>query len=110
MKKHILFLMSFLFLLPISIIAQQKSIWDRIPEEVRKTNAFQRFEWHYKQIAFPYDTIPIQKYKLNKEKQRVSLSGLLLDQLVLKTPVGFLPTGAYQAAESEQLQFIQIIL
>ncbi len=61
-KKHILFLMSFLFLLPCSIIAQQKSMWDRIPEDIKQTKPYQRFEWFYKQRAFPYDTIPQYRY------------------------------------------------
>jgi len=50
-------------------IAQQASIWDQVPEEVRKTNSFQRFEWQYKQIAFPYDTIPMQKYAIELEQE-----------------------------------------
>ena len=73
MKKHILFLLSFLFLLPCSIIAQQKSMWDRIPEDIKLTKPYQRFEWFYKQRAFPYDTIPKTHYLnvIRAEKEKI---------------------------------------
>jgi photosystem II stability/assembly factor-like uncharacterized protein len=71
MKKFMLLILTTLFYLPLSI-AQQASIWDQIPEE-KKTNAFRRFEYIYKQIAYPYDTIPMHKYatELENEIQRI---------------------------------------
>jgi photosystem II stability/assembly factor-like uncharacterized protein len=73
MKKHILFLLSFLFLLPGSIIAQQKSIWDDIPEDIKQTKPYKRFEWFYKQRAFPYDTIPQYRFieTVEREKEKI---------------------------------------
>jgi len=73
MKKYILFLLLFLFLLPVSIIAQQKTMWDRIPEDIKKTKPYLRFEWFYKQRAFPYDTIPKTHYLnvIKAEKKKI---------------------------------------
>ena len=52
---------------------QQASVWDQVPEEKRRTEAFQRFEWYYKQIAYPSDTIPVFKYRYerNNEIQKI---------------------------------------
>ena len=67
MKKSVL--LTLIFLLPMtSVIAQYASIWDQIPED-KKTNAFKRFEYIYKQIAYPYDTIPMQKYAIEIENE-----------------------------------------
>ena len=67
MKKFILLTLVILFTLTTSI-AQQASIWDQIPEE-KKTNAFKRFEYLYRQIAFPYDTISMNKYATERENE-----------------------------------------
>jgi photosystem II stability/assembly factor-like uncharacterized protein len=71
-KKFISFILIIIFSLTTST-AQQASIWDQVPDDVRKTNAFQRFEWQYKQIAFPYDTIPMYKYasEIESEIQKI---------------------------------------
>jgi photosystem II stability/assembly factor-like uncharacterized protein len=66
-KKFISFILIILFSLT-TLIAQQASIWDQIPEE-KKTNAFKRFEYLYRQIAFPYDTIPMHKYASERENE-----------------------------------------
>jgi len=90
MKKHILFLLSFLFLLLGSIMAQQKSIWDRIPEDIKQTKPYQRFEWFYKQRAFPYDTIPQYKYIeiVEREKERIKTSRSKISDLPVWTSIG----------------------
>jgi len=67
-KKFMLLTLVILFSFTASI-AQQASIWDQVPEDVRKTNAFKRFEYLYKQIAFPYDTIPMHKYATERENE-----------------------------------------
>jgi hypothetical protein len=43
MKKFTNFLLSFLFLLPVTDLAQQKSIWDDIPEDIKQTKPYKRF-------------------------------------------------------------------
>lgn len=72
MKKTYILLI--LFFLPSFVIqAQQASIWDRFPEEIRSTNPFRRFEWFYRQRALPNDTIPLYKYvnERNREIQKI---------------------------------------
>jgi photosystem II stability/assembly factor-like uncharacterized protein len=67
MRKLLLLL---LFLSPYFLTyAQQASIWDRVPEEVSKTNPFKRFEWFYRQRALPYDTIPLHTYITERDKE-----------------------------------------
>jgi len=93
MKKFILLTLAILFSLTTSI-AQQASIWDQIPEE-KKTNAFKRFEYLYRQIAFPYDTItiPMQKYatEIENEIQRIKTQQRKTDSDFEWTFIG--PTG-----------------
>jgi len=92
MKKFIIFISMILFPL-ISAQAQYASIWDRYPEEVKKTNAFQRFKWQYQQIAFPYDTIPMHKYnaELKKEVYKINSRLRKIDDEVEWSSIG--PTG-----------------
>lgn len=74
-------------------MTQYASIWDRFPEELKKTNAFQRFKWQYKQIAFPYDTIPMYKYstELKKEVNNIHSKFRKTDSEIEWSPIG--PTG-----------------
>ncbi len=58
----------FLFLFDPSL-AQQASIWDQVPEEIRERNSFKRLEWFYRQRSAPYDTIPIQVYRSELKKE-----------------------------------------
>lgn len=46
MKKLLLIVCSFAFFFPAS--AQFKSVWDKVPEEVKKKNSFKRYEWFYR--------------------------------------------------------------
>jgi photosystem II stability/assembly factor-like uncharacterized protein len=92
MKQFSLFTLIILFSLATSI-AQQASIWDQVPEEVRKTNAFKRFEYQYRQIAFPYDTIPMHKYttELKSEIHKINSQLRKTDSEIVWSPIG--PTG-----------------
>jgi len=92
MKKFMLYTLASLCLLTTSI-AQHASIWARVPEEVRKTNAFKRFEWHYKQIAYPYDTIPMHKYstELKREINKINSQLRKTDSEIIWSAIG--PTG-----------------
>ena len=58
----------FLFLFD-PAIAQQTSIWDQVPVEIRERNSFKRLEWFYRQRSAPYDTIPLQVYRSELEKE-----------------------------------------
>ena len=73
-----------------STMAQYASIWDRFPEEVRKTNAFKRFKWHYQQIAFPYDTIPIHKYRTELKNEITKINSQLRK---IRSEVEWFPIG-----------------
>jgi len=56
-------LFSILYFLPITnIYPQQVSLWDQVPEEIRERNSFKRFEWFYRQRAYPYDTVSVHTY------------------------------------------------
>ena len=48
-----------------------------------KTNPFKRFEWFYRQRALPYDTIPLQTYitERNREIQKIKEGTLNENQL-----------------------------
>jgi photosystem II stability/assembly factor-like uncharacterized protein len=48
-------------------------MWDRIPEAIKQTKPYQRFEWFYKQRVFPYDTIPKTHYLnvIRAEKEKI---------------------------------------
>jgi photosystem II stability/assembly factor-like uncharacterized protein len=67
MKQFALFILIFLFQATVAL-AQYASIWDQIPED-KKTKAFKRYEAIYKQIAFPYDTIPMVQYATEIERE-----------------------------------------
>ncbi|MFC2102948.1 choice-of-anchor D domain-containing protein [Bacteroidota bacterium] len=93
MKKFINFLLTFLFLLPVSILSQQKSIWDDIPEDIKQTKPYKRFEWFYKQRAFPYDTIPQYRFleTVEREKEKIKSRFGKISSLPEWTSVG--PNG-----------------
>ena len=81
--KKIYFLLILFFIPQVVTQAQQASIWDRVPEEIRKTNPFKRFEWYYRQRALPYDTIPLQTYitERNKEIKKIKEGNYIDNQL-----------------------------
>lgn len=68
----------------------QSSAWDRIPDEIRERNAFKRFEWFYRQRAFPYDTIPLA-YFLAERTREHARQVVPSQQLVTWNPIG--PVG-----------------
>jgi len=89
--KNILIISLILFL--DSTFAQQASLWDQVPQEIRIRNSFKRIEWFYRQRAVPFDTIPRQVYltELNKEivKSKEQEDNLLYD--LQWSPIG--PSG-----------------
>ena len=91
-KKFTLFILIYLFPLT-SATAQYSSILDQFPEDVKKTNPFKRFKWHYEQIAFPYDTIPMYKYatELKNEVNKISYKLRKTDSEIEWSLIG--PTG-----------------
>jgi photosystem II stability/assembly factor-like uncharacterized protein len=92
MKQFMILIIIIIFPLT-SAMAQYASIWDHFPEEVRKTNAFNRFKWQYQQIAFPYDTIPMYKYstELKNEINKINSHLRKSNSEVEWIPIG--PTG-----------------
>jgi len=75
MKNLSLLFIAFL-LLQFNIIAQYASLWDRVPEEIKETKQFKRFEWFYKQRAYPYDTIPRYQYIAERNKEISKIKNL----------------------------------
>jgi hypothetical protein len=75
------------------IIAQQASLWDQVPDEVKERNSFKRFEWFYRQRSAPSDTIPSQIYlaELMNEKQKEIEKGYNSLNNLLWTQIG--PSG-----------------
>ncbi|MBI5474181.1 MAG: T9SS type A sorting domain-containing protein [Ignavibacteriae bacterium] len=47
----------------------QTSLWDRVPDALKERNAFKRFEWFYRQRAYPYDTIPVEHFYRERSKE-----------------------------------------
>jgi photosystem II stability/assembly factor-like uncharacterized protein len=57
------------FILPNQFSAQQKSPWERYPDEIKQKNSFKRLEWFYRQRALPGDEIPINVYYSERSKE-----------------------------------------
>jgi len=74
-KKFIL-LVAIILVSPFYLIAQHASLWDRVPEEIKETKQFKRFEWFYKQRAYPYDTIPRYQYIAERNKEISKIKNL----------------------------------
>ncbi len=68
------FLIIFITVFFNSVIAQQESIWDRIPDAIKQSKAFKRTEWLVKQRAIPFDTVSAYTHQseLKKEMQKYS--------------------------------------
>ena len=83
MKNLLLLLKSALFASLILFIdlsyPQYASAWDQIPQDVKERNFFKRYEWFYRQRAFPYDTVSTFTYfsEFRKEKQKIDELGEL---------------------------------
>src|SRR4030065_1753651 len=99
MKKFLVFFIATFFFLS-TLIAQQKSIWDRIPEDLRKTKPYQRFEWFYKQRAFPYDTIPQYRYirEMDLAKENAKSTRNKISSQLQWTSIG--PNGVHTSFEN----------
>ncbi len=50
------------------LVAQQSSLWDHVPDDIRETKAFKRYENFYRTRAWPADFIPQDHYKAEKRK------------------------------------------
>lgn len=55
-----------------STIPTQKSVKPVIPDYIRNTNQFKRAEWFTVQRAFPYDTMPVERYYREVEREMVT--------------------------------------
>ena len=66
-------LILFIFLSVDFTVAQQASLWDQVPQEVKERNSFKRLEWFYRSRSAPFDTIPRQVYlaELNHEIKKM---------------------------------------
>jgi len=77
--KKLTLIIGFLSILLISSGAQSiKKTIDDVPKHIKERKAFKRAEWYNKQRAFPYDTIPITKYRniLNQEIKKLRSNNL----------------------------------
>ena len=79
-KKLLILLLLPLFL-SVELYAQQKSIWDRLPDEVREKNAFKRLEWFYRQRENPDGTFPIDTYYSERSKEIAKQKQMDLESL-----------------------------
>ena len=70
----------FLFLFD-PAFAQQVSIWDQVPEEIKEKNSFKRMEWFYRQRSAPFDTVPSHIYLSELKTHLMICSGVQLVQL-----------------------------
>jgi len=72
MKKLFLLVLS-LSLLPFMGYSQGNPNWDNIPDDIKNSKPFKRFEWFYQQRAFPYDQIPYDKYAQVVHEERIDM-------------------------------------
>lgn len=72
---------------------QHKSLWDQVPPQIKERNSFKRFEWFYRQRAYPNDTISIHTYFAEREReiQKYSIENPNYANNLQWYPVG--PTG-----------------
>jgi len=73
--KKILFILAAIFLSHLYIDAQDNHNLDNIPEDIKKTKVYKRIEWFTQQRAYPFETIPYEKYRkeLKAEITRINL-------------------------------------
>ncbi len=71
-----LILLFLLVLVDLTVLAQQASIWDRVPEDIKNQNWFKRYEWLMRPRIYPYDTLPIYTFrsqlKIEMEKEKLN--------------------------------------
>jgi photosystem II stability/assembly factor-like uncharacterized protein len=65
-KNRLIVFFVFLFVFQTMTFSQQKSIWDQIPDEIKNTNAFKRYEWFYRTRAYPNDLVPYEQHMEEK--------------------------------------------
>ena len=97
MKNVMLVLYLVLLTLLIGLVepvhAQYASKWDQIPAEIKERNFFKRYEWFYRQRAFPHDTVSMHTYfsEFQKEKQKIAEQGEFTVNNLQWLPIG--PSG-----------------
>jgi len=92
MKKSIFAFLIITFLNQ-NFLAQSQSVWNKIPFDIKSRKYFKRFEWDYKQRAFPNETIPEKKYaKIRRmEIKQIKTQNLFKSSLPSWTSIG--PSG-----------------
>ena len=65
MKRFLVLIVLF----AVELFSQQQSIWDHVPDEIKERNSFKRYEWFYRQRAFPYDTLSMYTFLKEREKE-----------------------------------------
>jgi photosystem II stability/assembly factor-like uncharacterized protein len=74
MKTKLLLFMLLTALVMPDVFSQKASFWSRIPESIKSRKVYKRFEWDYKQRAFPYDTIPAARYRQERSREILKLN------------------------------------
>ncbi len=69
MKTKLLLILLLAAIVMPDIFSQKTSFWSRIPESVKSRKVYKRFEWDYKQRAFPYDTIQGIRYRQERSRE-----------------------------------------
>jgi photosystem II stability/assembly factor-like uncharacterized protein len=104
--KQLIILLLLPLFLSVELYAQQKSIWDRLPDEVRDKNSFKRLEWFYRQRENPDGTFPIDIYysERSKEIEKQKAQDLEASAFQLQwNKIG--PNGILSSASSPHLQW-----
>ena len=104
--KQLIILLLLPLFLSVELYAQQKSIWDRLPDEVRNKNSFKRLEWFYRQRENPDGTFPIDTYysERSSEIEKQKAQDLEASAFQLQwTKIG--PNGILSSASSPHLQW-----
>lgn len=87
--KIYIFFKNLFFLITITIIstlsAQQNSRWDNVPDEVKSTNAFQRFQWFYRMRSNENDNFPKAHIEQEKLKELNKIKTIIQKDNKLQT-------------------------
>ena len=78
--RAVICILIFYFAFTNLLLAQQKSIWEDIPDNIKSRKYEKRFEWFYRQRSAPFDTISyftLQKeFKKEKNKNKQNISAM----------------------------------
>lgn len=71
MKRNVcVFVLLILILDTFGARAQSRSYWESVPSEIKKSKAYKRFEWFYRQRAFPLDTISVEAFRRTRQQEQ----------------------------------------